>query len=74
MPGIIGGLVSIVMVGLSKNNFGQNYSNVIYHSNSKTGALIQLASLGTTLTLAIVSGLFTGWLTSREFFGPVPKE
>ena len=76
MPGVIGGLVSAIVASRGQINFGSgdNFNNIFLAPGrtASTNAGYQLASLALTLGIAIVGGLFTGWLTSRSFFEPVP--
>ena len=74
MPGVIGGLVSAIIVSRGQANFGSNFGSEFLAEgrSARENAGYQLAGLGLTLGLSIVAGLFTGWLTSRPFFLPVP--
>lgn len=76
MPGVIGGLVSAIIAARGHINFGygDNFNNIflVPTRTPSTNAGYQLASLGLTLGIAIIAGLFTGWLTSRSIFQPVP--
>jgi ammonium transporter Rh len=67
MPGVVGGIVSIIIIGTS-----QDVGEQLNH-DSQTQALYQLAGLVTTLAIALVSGFIVGAIIRTEFFEP-PKE
>ena len=70
MPGIIGGLTSAIIASRGGDNFGANYNNQFLEVGRSPSeqAGFQLASLALTLGIAITSGLFTGFVTSRQWF------
>jgi hypothetical protein len=67
MPGIIGGITSAIVASRGADNFGDNYNNQFLEVGRSASAQggYQLASLALTLGLAISSGLFAGFITSR---------
>lgn len=75
IPGIIGAIVSAIVSDLSDESFGENY-HVIFLKEGRTArqqAGFQLAGLGVTIGIALLSGIFGGFIASRSWFQP-PKE
>ena len=70
IPGVIGGVVSAILAFISNTNGYYPWG----HQTAAANGGYQLAALVTTLTIAILSGLLTGFLTSRPFFHPIPVE
>ena len=75
MPGIIGGITSAIVASRGVGNFGDNYSTIFIGgwTPSQQGGL-QMAGLGVTLGISIVTGLFTGYITSLKWFLPPPVD
>jgi len=78
LPGIMGGLVSVISCALAQHNFGDRYPDFFTTNGGavqghRTQASYQLATLGTSLGLAIAGGLLAGFIASLPFFQP-PKE
>jgi len=75
IPGIIGGIVSAIVSALCDDSFGENYYNQFLEPGrtAKQQAGFQLAGLGVTIGIAIISGIVGGFISSRAFFLP-PKE
>lgn len=71
IPGILGSVV--VAISTSKNaidNFGDNYED-LYTDGTRTANTqsgYQMAGIGVTLGISIVSGLFAGFIASRSYF------
>jgi ammonium transporter Rh len=77
MPGVIGGITSAIIVSFAEDNFGEKYyegSFGIDGNSPSTAAGYQLAALALSLGLAIGGGLFTGFITSRQWFQPLKPE
>ena len=79
IPGIIGALISaIVATRVGETTFGENIKTGGYTTQAERApyeqAGYQLAGLGVTLGIAVLGGLFTGFITSRQWFDPVPVE
>lgn len=73
MPGLIGGLLSAIVVSRGEGNFGDQYSRIFKQGrDAQTQAGFQLAGTFLSLGLAIFGGLITGFLTSRQWFQPPP--
>ena len=64
MPGLIGGISSLVVTGIAtKSLYGEaDYNELYAHGSSQW--LYQLAAIGITLGIAIVSGLIFGFIAS----------
>jgi ammonium transporter Rh len=77
IPGVIGGLISAIVASRMDGTFGENLA-VGYPAQAARSpqeqAGYQLAGLGVCLGIAIGGGLITGYITSREWFEPVPVE
>lgn len=75
IPGIMGAIVSSIVCALADDGFGDNYYNIFlkHGRTAKQQAGFQLAGLGVTIGIAILSGIFGGFVASRSFFKP-PKE
>jgi len=64
MPGLLGGLVSVVAAGAAVADstttakIGPEFSTMFYWNKAQAG--IQAAAMGITLAIAILSGIFTG--------------
>ena len=77
IPGVIGALISAIVASRAGINFQDNLS-VEYPLQSMRTPYVQagyqLAGLAVTLGIAISSGLITGFITSREWFQPIPVD
>ena len=72
----MGGLISAVMVELADGDdqFGTQFNSYFFETRTpREQAGYQLAGLGLTLGIGIVSGVLGGFIASRQFFEP-PKE
>lgn len=73
----MGALTSAIVASRTVDTFGRNnfeaHYNIIGRSGSEQAGY-QLASLAVTLGIAIVTGLFTGFITSRSWFQPPPVD
>ena len=77
IPGVIGALLSAIMASRAGDNFGDNLATNFPLQAARTPqeqAGYQLAGLGLCLGIAIGGGLFTGFVTSREWFHPIPVD
>lgn len=77
IPGVIGALISAIVASRAEETFGPNLKNtypVQWGRTPQEQAGYQLAGLGVCLGLAIGGGLITGYITSREWFEPVPVQ
>lgn len=77
IPGIIGALVSAIVASRLDITFGDNLAGGYPAQAARTPqeqAGYQLAGLGVALGISIGGGLITGYITSREWFEPVPVE
>jgi len=77
IPGVIGALVSAIVASRIGETFGDNIAVGYGPQSLRTPyeqAGYQLAGLGVALGIAVLGGLFTGYVTSREWFEPVPVE
>lgn len=70
MPGLLGGIISIVAVGaVTVGNYGASMSLVLVEGRSAgTQALWQLAAIGVTLGIAIFLGTITGYILKSRLF------
>lgn len=74
IPGLIGGIVSAIVASRGEVNFGAEYSRIFKAGRDpSTQAGFQLAGTFLSLGMAIVTGLFTGYITSKPFFQPPPE-
>ena len=74
MPGVIGGLTSAIMASRAPNNFGSNYPIIFGQDlGSNAAGGYQLAALALTLGFSISGGLLAGFITSRQWFQPIPE-
>lgn len=65
MPGLIGGISSLVVTGIAtKSVYGEADYNELFPHGSKQW-LFQLAAIGITLGIAIISGLVLGFIASK---------
>jgi ammonium transporter Rh len=77
IPGVIGALISAIVASRVGETFGDNISVGYKPQSLRTPyeqAGYQLAGLGVALGIAVLGGLFTGYVTSRQWFDPVPVE
>jgi ammonium transporter Rh len=75
MPGLIGGIVSAIVASRGQGNFGDQYSRIFKAGrDAQTQAGYQLAGVALSFGLAVFSGVFTGYITSRPWFEPPPVE
>jgi ammonium transporter Rh len=79
IPGVIGALISaIVATRVGETTFGDSVKTGGYAAQAERSpyeqAGYQLAGLGVALGIAVLGGLFTGFVTSRQWFDPVPVE
>jgi ammonium transporter Rh len=78
IPGVIGALISAIVASRVGQTFGDNIVDGGYTAASQRTpyeqAGYQLAGLGVALGIAVLGGLFTGYVTSRQWFDPVPVE
>ena len=77
IPGVIGALISAIVASRVGDTFGDIISKDYPFQAQRTPyeqAGYQLAGLGVALGIAILGGLFTGYVTSRQWFDPVPVE
>jgi ammonium transporter Rh len=67
IPGIMGGIVSAIVAALCDDSFGDNYYNEFsaVGRTAKQQAGFQLAGLGVTIGIAIISGILGGFIASR---------
>lgn len=78
MPGIFGGFLTAIAVGVLKDGELHDMVHTYFHL-SKTHrspsrqAGFQLAALATTLAISIISGLLTGLILNLSFFNPPAK-
>lgn len=71
IPGVIGALLSAIMASRTDVNFGSNLATNYPLQALRTPAEqagYQLAGLGLCLGIAIGGGIFTGFITSRQWF------
>lgn len=77
IPGVIGALISAILAYRAGDTFKDNLA-VAYPIQAARApaeqAGYQLAALGVCLSLAIGGGIFTGFVTTREFFKPIPTD
>lgn len=78
LPGLLGGIAGAISASLaSETVYGQEIGTVFAARAGPDGrsasdqALFQLASIGVTLGLAVVSGALTGFLLRLPLFGPM---
>jgi len=63
MPGILGGVASAIAAAYaSEATYIDSYSNVIKHSSSSVQASYQIYAMLACLTIAVASGVFTGFV------------
>ncbi len=77
IPGVIGALISAIVASRVGETFGDNIIEGYKPQSLRTPyeqAGYQLAGLGVALGIAVLGGLFTGYVTSRQWFDPVPVE
>jgi len=77
LPGIIGALISAIVASRTDQTFGPNLGEAYGPQAARSPqeqAGYQLAGLGVCLGISIGGGLLTGYITSREWFEPVPVE
>jgi ammonium transporter Rh len=75
IPGVIGALISAIVAYRAGDNYGSNLPIVYPLQAARTPqeqAGYQLAGLALCLGIAIGGGLFTGFVTSRDWFLPPP--
>lgn len=71
MPGVAGGIVSIIAVGtMTDNNTGYIIQQIFPGRTSEYQALMQLVGLVCTLGISILGGLFTGILVKCDCCSP----
>lgn len=77
IPGVIGALISAIFAARAETNFDSNMPGEFPLQSVRSpyvNAGYQLAGLCVTLGIAITCGLFTGFITSREWFQPIPVD
>ena len=77
IPGVIGAIISAIVASRVDQTYGDNLANQFPLQAARTPdeqAGYQLAGLGVCLGIAIGGGLFTGFITSREWFEPIPVD
>ena len=77
MPGLLGGIISAIVISRGNTNFGANYNSYYFNNLLRTNsqqAGYQLAALGTSLGFGLLGGLICGILTGNHnwFFDPPP--
>lgn len=79
IPGILGGIIGAFSAGLASSNVYGDNLDVIFteFKNGRTQAgqaLCQLAALGSSIGIALITGLLTGCLLRCGFFHPLTAE
>ena len=79
MPGLMGGLISAIVVSRGQTNFGSNYSTFFPLGGSRTPSTqagYQLAACFLSLFMGMFGGLISGLITGNhnKFFMPPPVE
>lgn len=65
MPGLLGSIISAIVIAANKNKYGDQYDLVFNHKASKQAG-IQVAGAVVTFAIAVASGVITGFLL-RQF-------
>ena len=78
IPGVNGALISAIVAYRAGTTFGEENLRDAYKVQASREPYVQagyqLAGLGVCLGIAIFGGLFTGFVTSRQWFEPPPSE